>query len=163
MAALSFKGPAWTFGNQIDTDQIVPGQFLSATVEEQGRHVFEATSPEFCREFKAGGIIVAGSNFGCGSSRESAPEVLKHLGVAAIVAESFARIFFRNAIAIGLPVLVCPEVTAQVVQGEQMEVDVEGARVTVAKGGRTLEAVPLNAVMLECLKKGGIMRLLSET
>ena len=162
MAALCFKGPAWTFGNQIDTDQIVPGQFLSASVEEQGRHVFEASSPEFCQQFKAGGIIVAGSNFGCGSSRESAPEVLKHLGVAAIVAESFARIFFRNAIAIGFPVLVCPGVTAQVAHGDQVEVDVEGARVTVAEGGTTLQAVPLNAIMLECLKKGGIMQLLSE-
>jgi 3-isopropylmalate/(R)-2-methylmalate dehydratase small subunit len=162
MAALCFKGPVWMFGNQIDTDQIVPGQFLDASVEEQGRHVFEASSPEFCRQFKAGGIIVAGSNFGCGSSRESAPEVLKHLGVAAIVAESFARIFFRNAIAIGFPVLVCPGVTARVAPGDQVEVDVEGARVTVAKAGTTLQAVPLNAIMLECLKKGGITQLLSE-
>ena len=162
MAALCFKGTAWTFGNRIDTDQIVPGQFLSASVEEQSRHVFEASSPEFCQQFKAGGIIVAGSNFGCGSSRESAPEVLKHLGVAAIVAESFARIFFRNAIAIGFPVLVCPGVTAQVAQGDQVEVDVEGARVTVAEGSTTLQAVPLNAIMLDCLKKGGIMRLLSD-
>jgi 3-isopropylmalate/(R)-2-methylmalate dehydratase small subunit len=162
MAALCFKGPVWMFGNQIDTDQIVPGQFLNASVEDQGRHVFEASAPEFCRQFKAGGVIVAGSNFGCGSSRESAPEVLKHLGVAAIVAESFARIFFRNAIAIGFPVLVCPGVTAQVAQGDQVEVDVEGARVIVAEGGTTLQAVPLNAIMLECLKKGGIMQLLSE-
>ena len=162
MADLRFQGPAWTFGNQIDTDQIVSGQFLTATVDEQSRHVFEAICPDFCSEFKAGGIIVAGSNFGCGSSRESAPEVLKHVGVAAVVAESFARIFFRNAIAIGLPVLVCPGVATAVRRGDQVEVDLDRARVTAATSGNTFEAVPLNAIMLECLKKGGIMRLLSE-
>jgi 3-isopropylmalate/(R)-2-methylmalate dehydratase small subunit len=162
MADLCFTGPAWTFGSQIDTDQIVPGQFLNATSDEQSRHVFEAICPGFCREFTAGGIIVAGANFGCGSSRESAPEVLKHLGVAAVIAESFARIFFRNAIAIGFPVLVCPGVTDEVAHGDQVEVDLERARVTSLKRGTTLQGVPLNAIMLECLKRGGIMKLLSE-
>jgi 3-isopropylmalate/(R)-2-methylmalate dehydratase small subunit len=162
MADLRFQGSAWTFGDQVDTDQIVSGQFLAATVDEQGQHVFEAICPEFCRDFKAGGIIVAGSNFGCGSSRESAPDVLKHVGVAAVVAESFARIFFRNAIAIGLPVLVCPGVAATVRRGDQVEVDLERARVTAAVSGKTLQAVPLNAIMLECLRRGGIMKLLSD-
>ncbi len=161
MADLCFTGRAWTFGGQIDTDQIVPGQFLSATTDEQSRHVFEAICPEFRAEFTAGGIIVAGANFGCGSSRESAPEVLKHVGVAAVIAESFARIFFRNAIAIGLPVLVCPGVAGAVAHGDSVEVDLERATVTLLQGGTTLQGVPLNAIMLECLKKGGIMQLLS--
>ncbi len=163
MANLRFTGPAWTFGSQIDTDQIVPGQLLSATTDEQSRHVFEAICPEFRTEFTTGGIIVAGANFGCGSSRESAPEVLKHIGVAAVVAESFARIFFRNAIAIGLPVLVCPGVTGTVAHGDSVEVDVERATVIVLKRGATLQGVPLNAIMLACLRRGGIMKLLSET
>ncbi|MFI5394622.1 MAG: 3-isopropylmalate dehydratase [Candidatus Binatia bacterium] len=162
MADLCFKGVAWTFGSQIDTDQIVPGQFLNATLDEQSRHVFETICPEFCSEFTAGGIIVAGSNFGCGSSRESAPEVLKHLGAAAVIAESFARIFFRNAIAIGFPVLVCPGVAGEVMQGDHVEVDMQRARVTTVERGRTLQGVPLNAIMLECLKQGGIMKLLVE-
>src|SRR5512132_3862837 len=102
MADLRFTGPAWVFGDRVDTDQIVSGQLLNAALDEQSRHAFESVCPEFRARFRAGGIIVAGTNFGCGSSRESAPEVLKHVGVAAVVAESFARIFFRNAIAIGL-------------------------------------------------------------
>lgn len=161
MAPLRFRGPAWTFGSQIDTDQIVSGQFLNATVDEQSQHAFEAICPEFRQQFRAGGIIVAGSNFGCGSSRESAPEVLKHLGVAVVVADSFARIFFRNAIAIGLPVLVCPGAAGGVMQGDDIEVDVEHATVVVTRSRTTLHAVALNRFMLECLNQGGIMKLLA--
>jgi 3-isopropylmalate/(R)-2-methylmalate dehydratase small subunit len=162
MTDLRFKGQAWAFGNDVDTDQIVPGPYLNATIQEQSKHVFENIAPEFCKEFRQGGIIVAGSNFGCGSSRESAPEVLKHLGVAAVVAESFARIFFRNAIAIGLPVLVCPKVTRGIRKGDPVEVDLDNARVTNAAAGEEFEAVPLHEIMLASLRKGGILKLLSD-
>jgi 3-isopropylmalate/(R)-2-methylmalate dehydratase small subunit len=162
MTDFRFKAKTWVFGNDIDTDQIVPGQFLTSPVEEQSEHAFEAISPGFAKQFKEGGAIVAGSNFGCGSSRESAPEVLRHLGVSAVIAESFARIFFRNAIAIGLPVLVCPGVTEQVRQGEEVEVDLEKATVTQLAGNKVLEGVPLNEIMLESLRRGGIMKILSE-
>ncbi len=161
MADFRFKAQAWVFGNDIDTDQIVPGQYLTSPVEEQSQHAFEAISPGFAKRFRKGGALVAGSNFGCGSSRESAPEVLKHLGVSAVIAESFARIFFRNAIAIGLPVLVCPKVTEHVRQGEEVVVDLEKATVTRVADEAVLEAVPLNEIMLESLRKGGIMKLLS--
>ena len=162
MLDFRFKGQVWVFGNDIDTDQIVPGQHLTSPVEEQGEHAFEAISPGFAKQFKRGGVLVAGSNFGCGSSRESAPEVLKHLGVSAVIAESFARIFFRNAIAIGLPVLVCPGVTEHVRQGVEVEVDLDKATVTRVAEKKVLEGVPLNEIMLDSLRKGGIMKLLSE-
>jgi len=162
MVDLRIKAQVWVFGNDIDTDQIVPGQYLTSPVEEQSEHAFEATSPGFAKQFKAGGALVVGSNFGCGSSRESAPEVLKHLGVSVVIAESFARIFFRNAIAIGLPVLVCPNVTEHVRQGEEVEVDLEEATVTRVAEKKVLEGVPLNEIMLDSLRKGGIMKLLSE-
>ena len=102
MERLKLTGTVWLFGDNVDTDQINPGKYLDAPVDEASRHVFEAIAPEFVNEFKAGEMIVAGSNFGCGSSRETAPDALKYLGVAAVIAESFGRIFFRNAIAIGL-------------------------------------------------------------
>ena len=162
MVDLRIKAQVWVFGNDIDTDQIVPGQYLTSPVEEQSEHAFEATSPGFAKQFKAGGALVVGSNFGCGSSRESAPEVLKYLGVSAVIAESFARIFFRNAIAIGLPVLVCPNVTEHVRQGEEVEVDLEEVTVTRVAEKKVLEGVPLNEIMLDSLRKGGIMKLLSE-
>jgi 3-isopropylmalate/(R)-2-methylmalate dehydratase small subunit len=162
MADFRFKAQAWVFGSDIDTDQIVPGPYLTSPVEEQSQHAFEAISPGFAREFKKGGALVAGSNFGCGSSRESAPDVLKHLGVSVVIAESFARIFFRNAIAIGLPVLVCPGVTGHVRQGDEVEVDLEKATVTRVGEGKVLEGVALNEIMLASLRKGGLMKILSE-
>lgn len=162
MVDFRIKAKTWVFGNDIDTDQIVPGQYLTSPVEEQSQHAFEAISPGFARQFEKGGVLVAGSNFGCGSSRESAPEVLKHLGVSAVIAESFARIFFRNAIAIGLPVLVCPEVTGHVRQGEEVEVDLEKATVSRVADKKAFEGVPLNPIMLESLRKGGIMKLLAD-
>jgi len=161
MVDFRIKAQAWVFGNDIDTDQIVPGQYLTSPVEEQSEHAFEAISPGFAKKFKKGEALVAGSNFGCGSSRESAPEVLKHLGVSAVIAESFARIFFRNAIAIGLPALVCPGVTEKVRQGEEVEVDLEKATVARVAAEEVLEGVPLNEIMLEALRKGGIMKILS--
>lgn len=162
MSELCFRGSAWVFGDHIDTDQIVSGPFLNATIEEQSRHVFGAIRPEFCTNFRPGGIIVAGANFGCGSSRDSAAEVLKHLEVAAVVAESFARIFFRNAIAIGLPVVVCPGIVGVVAEGDLVEVDVQSATVSLSRQGRTLAGASLNAMMLRCLQAGGLMKLLSE-
>jgi 3-isopropylmalate/(R)-2-methylmalate dehydratase small subunit len=163
MEHLKIKGRAWTFGDNVDTDQMVSGKFMVESIEEQGKHVFEALDPAFSKEFKPGGIIVAGSNFGCGSSREMAPEVLKHIGVAAVVAESFARIFFRNAIAIGLPVLECPHIKGKVSKGDEIEVDLEKAQGQNITTKELLEGLPLNEMILASLKKGGIMKLLSSS
>lgn len=162
MDDLRLKGTAWTFGDNVDTDQITPSQYMHLSIEEMSLHAFDPIAPGFAKEFKPGGIIVAGSNFGCGSSRETAPEVLKHLQVAVVVAESFARIFFRNAIAIGLPVLVCPHIAAETSKGDEIEVDFDAARATNLTTGKTFEGVQLNEMMLASLKRGGIMKLLVE-
>jgi 3-isopropylmalate/(R)-2-methylmalate dehydratase small subunit len=159
---LTFKGKVWKFGDNIDTDQINPGKYMDLSAEEASQYVFEAIAPDFVRQFNPGEIIVGGSNFGCGSSRETAPDALKCLGVAAVVAESFGRIFFRNAIAIGLPVLVCAHVAAQINQDDEIEVDIENARVKNLATGKELPGEPLHEMMLSSLKKGGIMKLLSD-
>ena len=162
MERLKLKGTVWTFGDNIDTDQINPGKYLDAPVDEASKHVFEAIAPEFVKDFRAGEMIVAGSNFGCGSSRETAPDALKFLGVAAVIAESFGRIFFRNAIAIGLPVLVCPDICSGTTRGDEIEVDFEAARVTNLRTQKTLQGELLHEMMISSLKKGGIIKLLSE-
>ena len=162
MGQLKLKGAVWTFGNNIDTDQINPGKYMDLPVEEASTHVFEGIAPEFVKQFTPGEIIIGGSNFGCGSSRETAPDALKFLGVGAVIAESFGRIFFRNSIAIGLPVLVCPDITAETSKGDEVEVDIEEARVTNVTTGKTYQGEPLHQMMIDSLKKGGIMKLLSE-
>jgi 3-isopropylmalate/(R)-2-methylmalate dehydratase small subunit len=162
MGQLKLKGAVWTFGNNIDTDQINPGKYMDLPVEEASTHVFEGIAPEFVKQLTPGEIIIGGSNFGCGSSRETAPDALKFLGVGAVIAESFGRIFFRNSIAIGLPVLVCPDITAETSKGDEVEVDIEEARVTNVTTGKTYQGEPLHQMMIDSLKKGGIMKLLSE-
>ena len=163
MGDLKFKAKVWKFGDNIDTDQINPGKYMDLSAEEASEHVFEGIAPDFVRKFEPGEIIVGGSNFGCGSSRETAPDALKSLGVSVVVAESFGRIFFRNAIAIGLPVLVCPGISNEVSQGDEVEIDIENARVKNLATGKELHGEPLHEMMLTSLRKGGIMKLLSES
>ena len=161
-AGLKAGGRAWVFGDNVDTDQISPGKVLTLPLEEQIKSVFETLRPQFREQVRPGDVIVAGSNFGCGSSREHAPEVLKALKVGAVVAESFGRIFFRNAIAIGLPVLQAPSVCASISDGDQLEVDLEPARVINRSSGAILQAQALDPVLLEILKAGGIIQKLRQ-
>ena len=156
------SGRVWKFGGNINTDLIAPGKYLSATIDEIKEHVLEAVNPRFAKEVCKGEIVVAGKNFGCGSSREAAPQGLKALGVNAVVAESFARIFFRNAIAIGLPVLACPLVHQSFEEGETLKLDLEKAQVSNLNRNITLKGTPLPSEMLEVLRKGGITSLLME-
>ncbi len=156
------RGRVWKFGNNVDTDAISPGKYINAPKEELLRHVLEVINPTFPREVKQGDILVGGSNFGCGSSREEAPGVLKGLGIGAIVTESFGRIFFRNAIAIGLPVLTCAGVSTHFADGDEMELDLTRAVITNLTQGKTLQAQPLPEQMLDVLSKGGIGPLLKE-
>ncbi|NWF54196.1 MAG: 3-isopropylmalate dehydratase [Syntrophaceae bacterium] len=156
------RGRVWKVGDQINTDLITPGQYLAAPIDEIKRHVLEAVSPRLAREARQGDILVAGKNFGCGSSRESAPRALKALGISAVVAESFARIFFRNAVAIGLPVVPCSGVSPSFEEGEMLELDLETARVKNLNRNIPLQGKPLPAEMLEVLEKGGITPLLKE-
>ena len=158
----TLKGRVWKFGDNINTDLISPGRYLAATVDEIKNHTLEALNPCFAKEVQRGGIVVAGRNFGCGSSRESAPQALKALGVEAVVAESFARIFFRNAVAIGLAVLSCPSVCETFQEGESLELNLERAQVRNVDRNISLRGKPLPQEMLRVLDKGGISPLLKE-
>ncbi|MGD0822634.1 MAG: 3-isopropylmalate dehydratase [Desulfomonilia bacterium] len=150
------QGRAWVFGDNIDTDLIVPGQYLMASIEEQAKHVFEAIEPSFINDVKPGDIIVGGKNFGCGSSREMAPQVLKHLGVGCILAEDFARIFFRNAIAIGLPTMAVKGIAGKIERFEELSISLDSGHIHVKKSGLQFQATPLPEKMREIIDAGGI-------
>lgn len=151
----------WKFGNDVDTDQIIASQYLILpTIEEMKGHAFESLDKEFAAKVQPGDIIVAGDNFGCGSSREQAPSVLKELGIRAIVAESFARIFFRNAINIGLPVIVCKEAYGAVQQGDMVELDMEQGCINAA--GRQFACTRLPEHMQKILSSGGLLAYLNK-
>lgn len=151
------RGRVWKFGDDISTDLLAPGAYAVAPLEERKRHVLETVRPEFPHQVRPGDVVVAGRNFGCGSSRETAPEGLRALGVACVVAESFARIFFRNAVALGLPVLPCPGVSELFDDGDEAEVVVAEARVRNPRTGTELRGQPLPPVMVEILEAGGIL------
>jgi len=158
--AVVTRGRAWVFGDDISTDLLSPGIYAAEALPERVKHTLEPIRAQFAREVRPGDVVVAGRNFGCGSSRETAPEQLKALGVGCVVAESLARIFLRNAVAIGLPVLVCPGISAAVSDGDEVEVDLARGAVTNRRTGAVRQGSPLPAVMQEILAAGGIMPLL---
>ena len=154
------KGTAWKFGNDIDTDIIVPGRYLIYTDEERlSKHCMEGLDPDFDKKCKKGDFIVAGTNFGCGSSREHAPIALKGAGVSAVIAESFARIFYRNATNVGVPLLEAPGITELVEDGDEIEVDMDEGIIT-ASNGETIAFKKLPPFMLEILEQGGLIEYL---
>ncbi|MDW8050665.1 MAG: 3-isopropylmalate dehydratase small subunit [Nitrososphaerota archaeon] len=157
---MKVRGRVWKLGDNIDTDVITPGKYLSLPMDQLKLHVLEPINPEFTKLVKPGDVIVAGRNFGCGSSREQAPRALKEVGIAAIIAESFARIFFRNAISIGLPVLICEGVSKAFNDGDILEADFSTGDVKNLTKGLTLKAKPLPPMMLEILLAGGALELL---
>lgn len=162
MAELAkITGRAWLFGSDISTDMLSPGQYVHHPMEERLKHVLESARPEFASAVQLGDIVVAGANFGCGSSRESAPQHLKDLGVAAVVADSLARIFARNAIAIGLVAVVCPGISKIAKDGDIVEVDVVSGRVNLESLDVTLVADAIPDSMIEVLVHGGIEPLLA--
>jgi 3-isopropylmalate/(R)-2-methylmalate dehydratase small subunit len=150
------EGAAWCFGDDVNTDVILPGKYLKFTSEEGAKHVMEGIDPTFAARVQPGDIVVGGANFGCGSSRESAPGALKYAGVAAVVAVSFARIFYRNAINLGLPVIVCAE-ARRITQGSRIVVDVEGGEVRVPATGERFPADALTGHILDLLQAGGLV------
>lgn len=158
--ATHFSGKAWLFGPDVSTDMLSPGQYVHDPLEVRLRHVLEPARPEFASEVRPGDIVVAGANFGCGSSRESAPQHLRDLGVSVVVADSLARIFARNAIALGLPAISCPGVSAAVKDHEILEVDILAGEVTVGGGRAVLRADRIPDLMLDVLRHGGIEPLL---
>lgn len=155
-------GKVWKFGNDIDTDIITPARLLSGPLEELKKHVLATINPRFPREIKPGDIIVAGNNFGCGSSRESAASILKSMELGAVIAESFARTFFRNAIAIGLPIAICLGVPEHFSEGDELELDILNDKITNLTTGHTLIVQPLPREMKDVLAKGGIVPILKE-
>jgi 3-isopropylmalate/(R)-2-methylmalate dehydratase small subunit len=150
-------GSVWRFGDDVSTDLLSPGEYALAPVEARKAHCLESLNPRFPVEVALGDVVVAGRNFGCGSSRETAPESLQALGVACVVAESFARLFLRNAVAIGLPVLACPGVAAAFTDGDRAEVDLAAGEVRNVGTGAVLRGEPLPPEMREILAAGGIL------
>jgi 3-isopropylmalate/(R)-2-methylmalate dehydratase small subunit len=151
------KGKAFKFGDNISTDHIIPGRYayLRSNLPELAKHVMEDADPDFAGKVNKGDFIVGGSNFGLGSSREHAPLVIKMAGVSAILAKSVARIFFRNAINLGLPVLICD--TDGICDGDELEVDLAGGTVYDKTSGQKLSFNCLPEVMLDILDKGGLV------
>ena len=154
------QGQAWVFGDNIDTDIIHPGPYLLSPIAEAASHAFEAVNPQFSKQVGAGDIIVGGKNFGCGSSRETAVEILKHLGIGCLLAESYARIFFRNAIALGLPALTVKDVSRKILPLDELEISIDSGEVTVKRTGEILTGIPLHGKMQEVIRAGGIDGLL---
>jgi len=151
------KGRAWTFGDHINTDLIIPGRYLDDySAKNLAAHVMEDADPEFPRKVAKGDIVVGGRNFGCGSSREQAPSALKHAGVSAVVAGSFARIFYRNSINIGMPVIVCPAAASRMRSGDQIEIDLHGGSIALQDGER-LTFSPLPDFLIRILDEGGLV------
>ena len=152
------KGKVFKFGDDIDTDIIVPATYLSTFDEKQlAKHCMEYTNPEFYDEVKPGDIVVAGKNFGCGSSREHAPIAIKGCGVSIVIAKSFARIFYRNALNIGLYILECPDAVDGINQGDEVSVDVDTGVITNVTSGATYKAQPFPKFIQNIIECGGLI------
>lgn len=157
------KGKAFVYGPNIDTDQIYPGRFLDLTDPDQvGKHALEGADPNFVKEVQPGDLIVASTNFGCGSSREHAAVTLKAAGVGAILADSFGRIFYRNVINLGVPLIVCPGISEIVKRGDVLTVDMASGKVVNETTGATAEAQPLSDYVMNILESGGIKPLIKK-
>ncbi len=151
------KGRAFKFGDSISTDYIIPGRYsyLRSNLPELAKHVMEDADPDFTKKVQPGDFIVGGVNFGLGSSREHAPLVIKMAGIKAILAKSVARIFFRNAINLGLPVLICD--TDKINNGDTLEIDMQSGTVKDLTNGTTFSFAPIPDVMLKILDEGGLL------
>ncbi|MFP5351737.1 MAG: 3-isopropylmalate dehydratase small subunit [Actinomycetota bacterium] len=151
-------GKAWRYGDNVDTDVIIPARYLTTSdPEELARHAMEDLDAEFASQVRPGDVVVAGANFGCGSSREHAALALKGAGVETVVAASFARIFFRNAINMGLAVATSPDAVASIDPEDVVEVDIEAARVTNVTKGLSFDTEPLPEFVLEIVRAGGLI------
>jgi len=157
---MQLNGPVRLFGNNINTDDIVPARYLNTSnPAELARHLMEDARPGFIDSLENGSIIVAGDNFGCGSSREHAPIAIRTAGVSCVIAEGFARIFFRNAINIGLPIIEIPAIASAVAEGERINVDLAEGSVRLASG-KVLTFSPFPPFMQEIVRCGGWMQYL---
>jgi len=152
------EGRVWTLPDDVDTDQIISGKYLTVIdPNELKKHVFEIALPEFAANAQSGDIIVAGVNMGCGSSREHAPQALKAIGVGAVIADSFARIYFRNSINVGIPTVEAPGVRQIFEKGDTARIEMRGGRIQNLRTGASVQFPPLPAHLLELLEAGGLV------
>ncbi len=158
-----YKGKAWKFGDDIDTDAIIPARYLNTSdPEELAKHCMEDADPEFVKKMSKGDIIVAGENFGSGSSREHAPISIKACGISCVIAKSFARIFFRNSFNIGLPILEAPEAVDEIEEGDELEINFQTGEIKNLTQNKTFKAQPIPDFMQELVKKGGLLNYVVE-
>jgi len=152
------QGRAFVLGDHINTDLIIGGRYCNLpSAKEMATHVFEDLDPDFVNRIEAGDMIVAGSNFGCGSSREEAPVTLKAAGISAIIAHSFARIFFRNCLNIGLPIFECPEAASAIAESSRVQVDTETGAIENRDSGACYQARAFPIFMRELIDRGGLV------
>ncbi len=155
---MAFKGKAHTFGDDIDTDAIIPARYLVSTdPKELAKHLMEDADPEFPQKVRAGDIIVARKNFGCGSSREHAPIAIKGAGVSCVIAKSYARIFYRNSFNMGLPIFESDEAAEKIEQGDKLEVDMDSGLIKNLTKGEEYQASAIPPFMQDLIKTGGLM------
>ena len=155
---MTAQGTVFKYGDNVDTDVIIPARYLNiADPKELASHAMEDIDTEFVKNVKPGDIIVANKNFGCGSSREHAPRVLKDNGVACVIAASFARIFYRNAINIGFPILECPKAAAEIANGDQVSVDFATGTITDETTGKTYHATAFPPFIQKIIAHGGLL------
>ena len=151
-------GTVHKYGDNVDTDVIIPARYLNtANHKELASHCMEDLDPTFVEKVKQGDIMVGGANFGCGSSREHAPIAIKESGISVVIAKTFARIFYRNAINIGLPILECPLASESIEVGDNVEVDFDTGMITNYTKGETYQAQPFPPFIQEIMKKGGLL------
>lgn len=155
---MTLKGKVWKYGDNVDTDAIIPARYLNTSdPAELARHCMEDVDPSFAGRVSTGDIVIAGENFGCGSSREHAPLALKGAGVSCVIAVDFARIFYRNAINIGLPILACPEAVEGTQAGDRLTVDLEAGTVANQRSGRVYRVTPFPSFVMEIVEAGGLV------
>ena len=156
---MKLTGNVFKYGSNVDTDVIIPARYLNAPDHASlASHCMEDIDAEFVNKVQSGDIMVAEWNFGCGSSREHAPIAIKASGISVVIASSFARIFYRNAINIGLPIMECPEAAAEIKSGDAVSVDTETGTITNETTGKTYQALPFPAFITEIIEAGGLLK-----
>lgn len=160
---MKVQGKVFKYGNDVDTDVIIPARYLNTTSEsELASHCMEDIDGEFIKKVQLGDIIVAGDNFGCGSSREHAPIAIKASGIKLVIAASFARIFYRNSINIGLPIWECPEAAAEIAAGDEVRADLDEGTITDVTTGKTFKARPFPPFIQSIIEAGGLINSLKK-
>jgi 3-isopropylmalate/(R)-2-methylmalate dehydratase small subunit len=155
---MKLKGKAWKFGSNIDTDVIIPARYLNTTdPDELAKHCMEDIDKDFVKKIDKGDIIVADTNFGCGSSREHAPVSIKAAGISCVIAKTFARIFYRNAINTGLPIIECQEASDRIDQGDEVRVEIKAGRIENLTKKEEYTTNPFPSFMQELISAGGLM------